>query len=149
MPFILNCVSESYGDMAKLGAIAVNAVAEMNIVFFRNNPRFAVPALQAGFMYDPPPVHYRTHNHSICQAPILIDRKVGKCDSLTAWDIAVRRINGQNAFCGIKPQGGGLFHVVTFIRSGGKTIEFDSSEQLPRFNGSGCQVNGTDHHCEC
>lgn len=149
MPFILNCVAEDYEDMAQFGAIAVNAVADMNMVFFKKHPQYAVPAVQAGFLYDPPPVQYRTYNHSICQAPLLLERKVGKCDSLTAWDIAVRRMMGQDAFCGIKPQGGGLFHVVTFIRKGGRVTEYDSSAELPRFNGSGCHTNGTDKHCEC
>ena len=150
MPFILNCQPSSHEDMARLGAIAVDAMAQMNLLFFRNSPQLAMSARDAGVMYDPPPVHYRTMNHSLCQAPILLSRKVGKCDSITAWDIAWRVLRGQKAFCGIKPQGDGLFHVVTMIKNGSSVEEFDCSKTLQRFSGSpSCNTNATDKYCEC
>ena len=150
MPFILNCEPFDHDDMANLGAIAIDAMAHMNLLFFNRFPQMAMPARAAGIQYDPPSMQYRTMNHSLCQAPILLQRGVGKCDSITAWDIAWRRLNGEDAFCGIKPQGDGLFHVVTFIRTNGRISEFDCSKTLERFTGSpSCNLNATDKYCEC
>lgn len=150
MPFILNCEPNDHEDMARMGAIAVDAMAQMNLLFFKRFPHLAVPAREAGIMYDPPPVHYRTMNHSLCQAPILLSRKVAKCDSITAWDIAWRTTRGQVAFCGIKPQGDGLFHVVTMVRDAQRVQEFDSSKTLERYSGSpSCNLTATDKYCEC
>ena len=55
MPFILNCEPNDLEDMARMGAIAVDAMAQMNLLFFKRFPHLAVSAQEAGIRYDPAP----------------------------------------------------------------------------------------------
>ena len=149
MPFILNFEPSSDEQMAKLGAIAVDAVAAMNVVFLQEHPQYTMPVWESGVLYDPPPVEYRSFTHGICGIPIVMSRGVAKCDSITAWDVAWRRMLGQNAYTGIIPQGGGLYHVVTFVDTNGDVQTFDASKSLGKFTGNGCLRSPNDITCMC
>lgn len=149
MPIQLNVEPETDEQMAKFGAAAVDAVAAMNLIILADHPEWMMSPAQAGVQYDPPPVSYRTYNHSICSIPEVLRRGHAKCDSITAWEVAWRRARGEDAFTGILPQGDGLFHVVTFVRKNGRIDVVDASYSLGMYNGYGCSSNPNDETCEC
>ena len=148
--FVQTVVAESFDELAQIGLIQFEAMVQVNMLWLMRHPAAPQGPLEAGLAYDPPPLDFRTVIHPTCQVPVLLQRGRGKCDSIAAYDVAGRRLAGQQARVALEPHGDGLFHVVSEVVIDGLWQKIDMSEMLPKYNQpNACSVNGTEEMCSC
>ena len=151
MQFRVNFEVESFDELASYALTLIEAVVLMNVQWLSEHPNAPRNLVGSGIQYDPPPLSFRTETHRICHAPVLLQLGHGKCDSITAYDVAARRLSGQNAHVAAKDEGDGLYHIVTKVIEGGHPRYIDVSNKLPRFEGpNNCRnkINGGGY-CDC
>ena len=151
MQFRVNFEAQGFDDLTTYALTLMEAVVIMNMRWLSEHPEAPRSLMKAGVQYDPPPLSFRTDTHRICHAPILLNLGHGKCDSITAYDVAARRLGGQNAQVAAKDEGKGLYHIVTKVIEGGHPRYIDVSNTLPRYRGpDNCRTlinNGS--NCDC
>lgn len=151
LQYRVNFEASSFDELTSYALTLMEAVVLMNIRWLKEHPEAPRSLVGSGIKYDPPPLSFRTDTHRICHASVLLQLGHGKCDSLTAYDVAARRLSGQNAQVAAKDEGKGLFHIVTKVIEGGHPRYYDVSNKLPRFEGpNNCRIlinNGSD--CDC
>lgn len=148
--FVQTVVAENFDELAEIGLIQFEAMVEINMIWLMRNPSAPMGPVEARLAYDPPPLDFRTTIHPTCQVPVLLHRGRGKCDSLAAYEVAGRRLAGQEARIALESHGNGLFHVVSEVLADGFWQKVDVTEMLPKYNGyNACGVAGTEEMCEC
>lgn len=133
-------------EIAFQGLAALEAAIAMNIMYFERHPE-AVCALACGqIKYDSRNKNVLALVANISTAPRLIKMGKGLCIDIVAFDVAVRRFEGKQAWPKIIPMGGeGFFHVVTEVPGrGGEDIEIDPSTELEQM---GHAVELQPDHC--
>jgi hypothetical protein len=133
-------------EIALQGLAALEAAIAMNIMYFERHPD-AVCALVCGqIKYDSKNKNVLGLVASISTAPRLIKVGKGLCIDIVAFDVAVRRFEGKQAWPKIIPKGdGAFFHVVTEVPGpGGQDIEIDPSTELEHM---GFAVQLQPDHC--
>jgi len=142
--------ASSFDELAENGLAVIEAVARMNQAWFLRNPQVDRDLRRLGVRYDPPPLSFRTLTHQICQAPILLKKLHGKCDSISAWETAQLRLQGYDASPALINLDEGLWHVVVKITTPAGSYYHDPSAMLPRSNGpETCNAIGNDDVCGC
>jgi hypothetical protein len=148
--FRVHFESSSFDELAENGLAVIDAVARMNQMWFLRNPQVDRDLRRQGVKYDPPPLSFRTLLHQICQAPILLKKKFGKCDSISAWETASLRLAGYDAHPSLINLDEGIWHVVVKINTPTGSYIHDPSAMLPRANGPAtCNALGRDDICSC
>lgn len=115
------------------GLAVLEATIAMNIWYFRRHPE-DICALACGKVkYNSAEKNIKLMIGEICTAPILIQRGIGLCFDIVAFDVAVRRFEGKTAWPLVIPRGNGIFHVTTEMPGkNGNVVEYDPSAELER-----------------
>lgn len=119
--------------MAMQGLEIIEAAIAINVFHFERFPDDVCAMACGQIKYDTANKDVLSLIGEIKTVPILIMTGIGLCFDIVAFDVAVRRFEGQrNAKPLIIKRGGGFFHFVTGIPQNGGVLQYDPSEELER-----------------
>lgn len=119
--------------MAMQGLEIIEAVIAMNEFHFQRFPDDVCAMACGKIKYDTANKDVLSLIGEIKTAPVLIASGIGLCFDIVAFDVAVRRFEGQrDAQPLIIKRGGGFFHFVSGIPNGDRMLQYDPSEELER-----------------
>jgi len=118
-------------EMIQQGLSAIWCAVNINVMHFRRNPE-DICALACGkIKYDSENKDVLLMISEISTVPILIQKGIGLCIDIVAFDVAAKIFEGYDVWPHIFSRGGGVFHVVTQGRDlHGNVIEYDPSLEL-------------------
>lgn len=118
-------------EMIQQGLAAIWFAIKVNVMHFRRNPE-DICALACGkIKYDSENKDVLLMISEISTVPILIQKGIGLCIDIVAFDVAAKIFEGYDVWPHIFSRGGGVFHVVTQGRDlHGNVIEYDPSLEL-------------------
>jgi len=121
----------SQQEMIQQGLAAIEAAIKINVMHFERNPQ-DICALACGkIRYDSKNADALSLIGEISTVPVLIERGVGLCIDIVAFDVAAKIYEGLNVWPHIFSRGGGIFHVITQgISETGQVIQYDPSAEL-------------------
>ena len=119
--------------MAMQGLEVIEAVIAMNVFHFKRFPDDVCAMACGKIKYDTANKDVLSLIGVIKTVPVLIASGVGLCFDIVAFDVAVRRFEGDpNSQPLIIKRGGGFFHFVTGMQNGNGMFQYDPSEELER-----------------
>lgn len=117
--------------IVQISAILIEAVVQINMQWIAERRGRACMLVCDKIRYDEENSISLVTDIPIKTAAAIAATGEGLCVGLVAFDIAARRLDGQNAYPIFKPQRRrGLYHIVTGVDAGGRTREFDPSREL-------------------
>lgn len=118
-------------EMIQQGLAATWCAININMLHFGRHPE-DICALACGKVkYDSKNKDVLLMISEISTVPILINRGVGLCIDIVAFDVAAKLFEGYDVWPHIFSRGGGVFHVVTQgYDMNGNVIEYDPSAEL-------------------
>ena len=119
------------GEIAMQGLAAMEAAIAINIMHFERNPD-DVCALACGkIRYDSKIKDVLSTIGDIRTVPALLKHKKALCIDIVAFDVAVHRFEGRNAWPVVVPIGkNGMFHVLTELQTPEGVIQYDPSKEI-------------------
>ncbi len=119
--------------MAMQGLEVIEAVIAMNVFHFQRFPDDVCAMACGKIKYDTVNKDVLSLIGEIKTVPVLIASGIGLCFDIVAFDVAVRRFEGQrDARPLIIKRGGGVFHFVSGIPNRDRMLQYDPSEELER-----------------
>ena len=133
--FEFRIITEDLGvsedEMIAQGFAAIWCAININILHFNKHPEDICALGQGKIKYDSDNKDVLLMISEISTAPVLIERGVGLCIDIVAFDVAAKICEGCKVWPHIFSRGGGIFHVVTQgYDSEMNVIEYDPSEEL-------------------
>jgi len=134
-------------EMIQQGLAAIWCAININTLHFKRHPE-DICALSCGKVkYDSQNKDVLLMISEISTVPVLIEKGIGLCIDIVAFDVAAKIFEGYEVWPHIFSRGGGVFHVVTQGHDmNGNVIEYDPSAELEQrglvktFQPDSCQV---------
>lgn len=133
-------------EIAFQGLNALEAAIGMNLMYLRRHPEAVCGLVCGEVKYDSAKRDVLSLVGEIRTIPRLLRAGKGLCIDIVAYDVAIRRFEGHDAWPKIISKGdGAFFHVVTEVPGpDGQDIEIDPSDELEKL---GYAVNAQPDHC--
>jgi len=131
--FLIECEADANDQrVVKKTLIVMEASVKLNELWLLEHPKDVCFLTCDGVKYDFAKETELSNTVPIKTVPILKREKRGLCIDFVCFDVAVRRLGGQNAEPHVTDGSGpGLFHVVTLIReTDGKTKIVDPASEV-------------------
>jgi hypothetical protein len=117
--------------IVQISAILIEAVVQINMKWIQERPGRSCMLVCDKIRYDEANSVSLVTTIPIKTAAAIQATGEALCVGLVAFDIAARRLAGQDAYPVFKPQQKrGLYHIVTGVELGGRAIEYDPSREL-------------------
>ena len=123
----------SNNEMIQQGLAAMEAAIAINMMHFMRHPQ-DMCALAAGkIKYDSKNKDVLSMISEISTVPVLIQKGIGLCIDIVAFDVAAKRVERKTVWPHIFFRGAGVFHVITQgYDEYRNVVEYDPSAELER-----------------
>jgi hypothetical protein len=117
--------------IVKTAAILIDAVVQINEIWISSHRDRSCMLVCDEILYDAANSVSLVKDIPIKTAAAIEATGKALCVGLVAFDVAARRLAGQDAYPVFRPQSKrGLFHIVTGVDINGRYLEFDPSREL-------------------
>lgn len=132
-------------EVAMQGLAVMEAAIAINMMHFRRSPDDLCALACGEIVYDSKNRDVLSEIGDIRTVPAMLKHKKALCIDIVAFDVAVHRFEGRQAWPVIVPtEQGGVFHVMTEVQTPNGVIQYDPSQEIEQ---QGRAYGGQPSHC--